>query len=102
MTSSIRYLVEAGRTSPATRLTAMSRKARASSPRRGFMRAQTSGSSARSRSGFRPRADCLDSLVTTRVAPLTAAFYRGAGRAAEPRAQGRRPARRVGSGGASS
>jgi len=41
------------------------------------MRAQTSGNSARSRSGFRPRDDCLDSLVTTRAAPLTAAFYRG-------------------------
>ncbi len=79
MTSSIRYLVEAGRTSPATRLTAMSRKARASSPRRGFMRAHTSGSSARSRSGLRARDDCRDSLVTTRVAPLTAAFYRGDG-----------------------
>ena len=43
MTSSIRYLVEAGRTSPATRLIAMSTKASASSRRRGFMRAQTSG-----------------------------------------------------------
>ncbi len=77
MTSSMRYLVEAGRTRPATRLTAMSTRARASRPRRGFMRAQTSGSKARRRSGLRPRADCLDSRVTTRAAPLTAAFYRG-------------------------
>ena len=79
MTSSIRYLVEAGRTRPATRLTAMSTKATARRPRRGFMRAQTSGKSARRRSGFRPRADCLDSLVATRAAPLTFAFYLGGG-----------------------
>jgi len=80
ITSSMRYLVEAGRTRPATRLTAMSRRARARRPRRGFMRAQMSGSRARRRSGFRPRADCFDSRVTTRAAPLTAAFYRGPSR----------------------
>ncbi len=69
--------MEAGRTSPATRLAAISRKARPSSPRRGFTSAQTSGSRARSRSGLLPRADCFESRVATRATPLTAAFYRG-------------------------
>ena len=70
ITSSTRYLVEAGSTRPETRLTAMSRKATARSPRRGLTSAQTSGSRAFRRSGFRPRADCFDSRVTTRAAPL--------------------------------
>src|SRR5712692_9116239 len=43
MTLSTRYFVEAGRTNPATRLIAMSTNPSASSPRRGFISAQTSG-----------------------------------------------------------
>src|SRR5260370_27004240 len=43
ITLSIRYFVEAGRTSPATRLIAISTKPKASSPRLGFISPQTSG-----------------------------------------------------------
>src|SRR5690242_6697881 len=44
MTSSRKYLAEAGRTSPATRLMAISTKPSASRPRRGLIKPQTSGS----------------------------------------------------------
>ena len=98
MTSSIRNLVEPGSTSPATRLTAISRNARASSRRRGRTSAHTSGRSARRRSGLRPRADCFDSRVATLAAPLTAAFYRGP--AGTPREEEASP--RLDSGGANS
>src|SRR5713101_3979208 len=43
MTLSTRYLVDAGKTNPATRLTAISTNPSASSPRLGFINAQTSG-----------------------------------------------------------
>src|SRR5712692_1667626 len=43
MTLSTRYFVEAGSTSPETRLTAISTNPIASSPRRGLINAQTSG-----------------------------------------------------------
>ena len=43
MTLSTRYFVEAGKTSPARRLMAISTKPSASSPRLGLISAQTSG-----------------------------------------------------------
>src|SRR6266849_1651806 len=49
MTSSTRYLVEAGKISPETRLMAISKKPAARIPRRGLIRARTSGSSSQAR-----------------------------------------------------
>src|SRR5437867_11048314 len=43
MTLSTKYFVDAGSTSPETRFTAIKRKPRMSTPRRGFISAQTSG-----------------------------------------------------------
>ena len=77
ITSSMRNLVEPGRTSPATRFVAIRTKPGARRPPRGRTRAQMSGRRSRSRSGFEPRAARRDSRVATRAVCFTDPFYRG-------------------------